>query len=170
MRRESDTPLDQRYLMILGRLSKKMVREIEKKYIPGYYARLKKKGLLTPDLEELYQKFNSRDRTLDYAVSSIHAYADIPLNREYGVIRNRDNPENSIHVRCEVEHILFNAWYPSAEIQHGHKHILFLKIDDAELDCFPLFDTWEDLCSSDWKYALSDSVGPLNSCTTRRAS
>ena len=162
MRPESDTPLDERYLMILGRLSRKMVKGIEEQHIREHHTRLKKKGLLTPHLEELFQKFNSRDRSLDCAVFSIHAYANIPLGREYNLIWNRNNPENSIQLRCRLEHILFNAWYPVAEIQHGHKHVLFLTIDDTEIDCFPIFDTWEELTSSDWNYALSDSLGLQN--------
>ena len=157
MRSEADTPTDQRFLMLMGRLSPAMIKELEDQIIPEHIKRLTQNGLMTRELEKSLREYNSRDRSRDAAFYTLYAYADIPLGRRYDSIWSRQNPEAYAKVDCRIEHALIEGWFPADVVDHGHKHVLFLRFAGEVPVDIPTFQTWRDIGITDWTHALSDS-------------
>jgi hypothetical protein len=88
MRSEADTPIEQQFLMILGRLSDGMIRQLEKEQMPFWLERARGRG--EDRILAQWERFSKRDRTQDHAFYTLYAYADIPLGRRYDCVFHRD--------------------------------------------------------------------------------
>ena len=42
-----------------------------------------------------------------------------------------NNPSNSIYTEFEVSQSIFDGWYPTSEISHGHKHLCILNFKES---------------------------------------
>ena len=156
MRSEADTPSDQRFLMLMGRLSPAMIKELDDRIIPKQIEDLTRRGKMTAEIEERLRVYNSRDRSHDVAFYTLYSYADIPVGRRYDTIWSRENPEDRANVDCTIDHALFEGWFPTDIVGHGHKHVLFLRFSGETPDLIPTFQTWDEIGVEDWQYGLSD--------------
>ncbi len=153
MRSEADTPVEQRFLMVLGRLSEGMVRQLEEEEMPLWLERARGRGEdsnLAP-----WERFSKRDRSQDHAFYTLYAYADIPLGRRYDCVFQRDGGP-AIRVSCRVDHAVFEGGFPTDQVEHGHKHVVFLSFDGPLPKCIPTFQRWEEVGQDDWQFALCD--------------
>ena len=152
---EADTPIEQQFLMILGRLSDDMIRQWEKERMPFWLVRARGRG--EDRILAQWERFSKRDRTQDHAFYTLYAYADIPIGRRYDCVFHR-NGGPAIRTNCRIVHAIFEGWYPTEQVEHGHKHIVFLQFHGDPPDCFPAFKRWEDIGQEDWRYGLCDQA------------
>jgi hypothetical protein len=155
MRSEVDTPIEQRFLMVLGKLSDHMIRQLEQEQMPFWLERARQRG--DKGILAQWERFSNRDRTKDHAFYTLYAYADIPLGRRYDCFF----PKHSgppVPTNCTIEHIIFEGWFPIEEIGHGHKHIVFLRFDGVPSESVPVFADWEEVGQADWQFGLCDQA------------
>ena len=160
MRSEDETPIYQRFFMIMGRLAPSLIKELDDHVVPDGIRRLRERGPLDPAVEARLHAYVQRDRSRDVAFYTSYAYADIPLGRKYPVIWNKNDPSDCLAVDCELEHALFKGWFPVDAIGHGHPHILFLRFTGDTPNCIPVLSHWAGPGALDWEYGLSDSAIP----------
>ena len=156
MRSEADTPIDQQFLMVFGRLSQKLIEELDIKIVPEQIEALRGRGCYTPQIEERLERYNDRNRFGETAIVTLYAYADIPLGRRYQTLWPRDNTSEPLDADCVVEHALFSGWFPAEMINHGHKHILIVRIAENAANQLPVFDSWDQIGIEDWSFGISD--------------
>lgn len=155
MRSEKEIPIENHCLMILGKLSNALIRQIEEG-IPQWMERMQ--GKMGPSALAAKDRFNSRDKADDRAFYTLYAYADIPLGRRYDCLFRKDGRPESVSVDCTIEHIIFESWFPVGKLEKGHKHVVFLSFDSAIPECIPTFECWEDVGQNDWLYGLCDQA------------
>jgi len=146
-------PIEQHFLMILGRLSDDMIRQLEETQVAGWMMGSRDKmDALT--LEE-WDRFTHRDRSLDKAFYTLYAYDDIPIGHSYDTLFHKAIG-SVIRTRCVIEHVIWEGRIPVLQLAAGHKHIIFLSFDSPPPDCIPAFNRWEDIVRADWQYGLCD--------------
>ena len=156
MRSEADTPNNERFLMILGRLADNLVDELDSEMIPKLAQEMRDRGTFTPDQEAQLERFEARTKTGEIAIFTLYAYADSPLGRRYDKLWSRYETGESIDADCVVDHAIFNGLFPVERIAHGHKHILFVRISEVAAKRFPIFTDWDQIGVEDWSFGLSD--------------
>ena len=156
MRSEADTPIDERFLMVLGRLNHELVQELDSRIVPEQIEALRGRGRYTPEIEARLKQYNDRDKSEETAIVTLYAYADIPLGRRYETLWRRDGTSQRFEADCVVEHALFSGWFPADMIDHGHKHILIVRMSESVADALPVFDDWDQIGIEDWRFGLSD--------------
>jgi len=155
MRSENDTPVEQRFLMILGRLSGAMIQEMDDKLLPPGIERIRELGNMTDDLETAIGAYYSRDKSHDTAFLTSFAYADLPIGKHYDALWSRKAPHEPIEVRATIQHAIFDGTFPSTGLDHGHRHVVFLKLEGCIPDCIPTYGSFADITPYDWEFGLS---------------
>jgi len=157
MQAEADTPLADRWLMIVGKLSDAMIREMEQRRMPRRRKRCDSCAL------DVREHFRNRDRAKDWALYTLYAYADIPLGRRYNCLFHVgdrvDRCTDPVPIDCSIEHavlVIGGAMIPVPQLEHGHKHILFLSVRDSIPSCIPEFERWDDMGEADCLFGLGD--------------
>jgi hypothetical protein len=156
MRSEADTPNNERFLMLLGRLADNLIEELDSEMIPKLAEQMRDRGTFTPDHEAQLGRFEARTKTGETAIFTLYAYADIPLGRRYDNLWSRYETSECIDADCVVDHAIFNGLFPVEAIAHGHKHILFVRISEAAAKRLPTFTDWDQIGVEDWSFGLSD--------------
>lgn len=153
MRIEHDVPIGERFLMILGKLSAEMIRQIEEERMPTCMARMRNQ--MDAGTVAEWNRFAARDRSLDHAFYTLYAYAEIPLGRCYDGFFHKADHE-LIPVRSRIEHAIYEGWFPVRELAHGHKHVIFLSTDSPVPVCVPSCQKWEEAGEDGWLYGICD--------------
>jgi hypothetical protein len=166
MRSEANTSIDQRFLMILGRVSNDMIRQTEERSIPNWMDRLKKRGDMDTRVLDEYERFSKRNKTLDRAYYTLYAYADIPVGHTYNCLFHKDGG-SQIPISGTIAFAIFEGMFPVTELAQGHKHLVFLNFEGNAPGCIPAYDTWEDIGKNEWQYGLCDQAS-YSAIETRR--
>lgn len=73
---------------------------------------------------EPYRRFINWTRNEnEIAVFTLYAYADFKIPKKLDVIFHLNNPKAFIKVDYELIQSIYEAWYPTETIAHGHKHL-----------------------------------------------
>lgn len=64
------------------------------------------------------------------AVFTINAYADFDIPKQFDCIFSYGNAEMYVEAKFELTQSIFEAWYPSDFIDHGHKHLCILTFEN----------------------------------------
>jgi hypothetical protein len=156
MRAETDVPPSERVLTIVGRLDGSLIRDLDERIIPKFISDLKRRVPAQPGAgrQAAIDQYFNRDKSRDDAYATLYAYADVERGRNYNQLFPRDSAHQAMMVDCSVALILFEAWIPAPSIEHGHKHILFLRFKSGAPSCIPTYGTWEDISKSQRAYGL----------------
>ena len=158
MRSEADTPIEQQFLMVFGRLGKELIQDLDDKIVPDWIERLRGSDRITPEIQECVERYNDRERSGETAIFTLYSYADILLGRRYETLWLRHNPSELLAADCVIEHVLIEGWFPAPMIEHGHKHILFVRIAENVAGRLPVFNQWDQIGNADWMFGLSDRI------------
>ncbi len=154
MRSETNTLIEQQFLMVFGRLGKELIQDLDDKIIE----RLRGGDRIIPEIRECVERYNDRERSGETAIFTLYAYADISLGRRYETLWLRHNPSELLAADCVIEHILFEGWFPAPMIEHGHKHILFVRMAENVAGRLPVFNKWDQIGNAVWMFGISDRI------------
>jgi len=128
MQTEKDCKPSEKNLQAIIAFSDKAVKIIKDEIIER--CKDKEKGIA-------YEKFlNWTRQENEIAVFTSYAYADFSIPKKFDCIFSYDNPEVYIHIKFILTQSIFEGWYPSDFIDHGHKHLCILTFDNQIPDIF----------------------------------
>lgn len=145
MRSEIDTPIEQRFLCIEGKVS-------------------------LASLELIKRSLPSSHLTDTIIVFVGYAYADIPLTKRFEVLFPKGRPKDGIRCECQIIAVTQEFGKSFTDVPHGWKTICVIQFADSippMINQLPVVDAWgrnEDyVCLCDeatWKYLISNSKNP----------
>lgn len=99
--------------------------------------------------EETVKRCNDKEKNVAYerflnwtrqeneiAVFTTYAYADFDIPKKFNCIFHYDNPELYIQTNYTLTQSIFEGWYPTNFIDHGHKHLCILTFENSVPDVF----------------------------------
>jgi hypothetical protein len=120
MRSEVDTPMEERYLWLEGRVSPASMELIK----PGL------PSTRPPDTEVVFVGF---------------AYADLPFTKQFDVVFPKNRPQDGVHCECRVIAATQQFSKPFPEIPHGWKTICVVQFSGGIpqlVQGLPVVDAW----------------------------
>jgi hypothetical protein len=139
MQFEADTPIEQRYLWLEGRVSPTSMKFVKR----GLPSRRK----WPPNTEVVFVGF---------------AYTDLPFTKQFDVVFPRDKPQDRIRCECKIIAATYQLCKPLTKIPHGWKIICLIHFAGGTprmVQQLPIVDSWhqhrEYVCICDestWEY------------------
>jgi len=121
MQTETQAESYERYLFAYGYFSDELIAAYKEKCMARHEGKPK---------SEVYQNFiNWVRQENEIAVFTLYAYADLQVPKTFDIIFQIDNPENYVKEEYLLTQSIFEAWFPSESIDHGHKHLCILKFN-----------------------------------------
>ncbi len=81
---------------------------------------------------EIYDQFIQWQRKEnEIGIFTSYAYADFKLPKKFNLIFDFKNPLRSFEIPYELNLCVFEAWFPTSEINHGHKHLCVFEFEGA---------------------------------------
>ncbi len=126
MRSEADTPLEDRYLYLEGKVSPKSLELIK----AGF------SSLRPPDTEVIFVGFS---------------YADLPLTKQFDIVFPRGKPQDGVCCKCRVIAVTQQWGKPFLEVPHGWNTICMIEFPEGIPELvhqLPVVDGWYQ--NKDW--------------------
>lgn len=106
-----------------------------------------------------YERFlNWTRQKNEVAVFTTYAYADFDIPKKFDCIFNYDNAEVYLKTKFKLTQSIFEGWYPSDFIDHGHKHLCILTFEDQIPDVIKKLH-YETEKYSNWTWDTSKVLG-----------
>lgn len=82
------------------------------------------------DKGNAYEKYvNWTRQENEIAVFTLYAYADFNIPKQFDIIFHLDNPNEFLRIDYELTQSIYEAWFPSNTVEHGHKHLCIFSFD-----------------------------------------
>jgi len=106
-----------------------------------------------------YEKFlNWTRQENEIAVFTTYAYADFAIPKKFDCIFTNANAEVYVQAKFELTQSIFEGWYPSDFIEHGHKHLCILTFENQIPDIIKKLH-YETEKYSNWVWDASKVLG-----------
>ena len=123
MRSIEETPQAERYLKAISRISKDNYERNSKPIIKKF---LHTKGVDQVTANQLLDDPFTENTVLLFC---LYSYADIPLNSQFQIIFDLNNPDDFQETNITLNLVALNGTLPVNQIDHGHKSYSFFKFE-----------------------------------------
>ncbi|PBQ31912.1 hypothetical protein CNR22_09060 [Sphingobacteriaceae bacterium] len=76
----------------------------------------------------------------EIAVFTLYAYADLSVPKQFDIIFELDNPSNFRKINFELTQSIYEAWFPTDSLDHGHKHLCIFQFDHMLPEIFKILN------------------------------